>query len=158
MPPNVALPPKTKLIVPHKHQRYNRRNQQHQHGTGDEDALGDYSEIFVAHRPLFRRRLRHLRFGRWIQMHLVVHHLLHADLRVDSRKKNVADHRHDDQRHPPALVAALDVLKRLRRRRKCVRNALPLGEPGAGSAAVCTPISLMISPFAKQEIWLRPRL
>jgi len=64
-------------------------------------------------------------------MDLVFSHLLHPDFVCNSREEDVADHHKDEERHPPAPVAAFDIFEGFRWRGEGVRHPLHLGETGS---------------------------
>ena len=66
------------------------------------------------------------RFG--VHANLVVDDLLHADLRIHGGEQDVTDNGYDEKRHPPALVAALDVIKGLGWSSEDIGYALDLGQ------------------------------
>ena len=84
------------------------------------------SEILYPCSLLFRSGLRHPFLGLGAHADLVLRDLPDPDLLHYGSKEDVAEQRHNDQRQPPTPVAALDVVKCLRRRRKRVGQPLPL--------------------------------
>src|SRR5262249_24754379 len=114
----LGLSPEAEVDGSEKNQRDYCTHDQQEDWASHKKALRDRSRAVHLLLTLFGSQLRHPLLSFWAERDLVLAHLAHAHFAVHGPVEGKAENDVNNERQPPALIAAFDVFEDLRRRRK----------------------------------------